>query len=297
MSNRNALIVALLILGGGVAVLVAAYFGRGASPTGEFDKGQRFTAKPGTTRENAMLLTSSKRASTDDPKDAIARRAENLEDDSDPLEVKSLSKPEEDPLRAGPAGETAREALNSFSPEAGLRKLDEALSLPSLPEQAAILHEAKGQLYAQMDPPDYARALESLEKAAALAEDPALREQIQYEAAQILFQAGLVDEAREQLESAREAKAAPSDMQYKRQLLQGQLLEQEGELEEAENLYQAVLDATEALPDHLDKDAALALARIAGMRLSNLYRRNDRDQAADALALDLRKRFARMQAQ
>ena len=62
MLQRNGLIAGGII---GAAVLIAAlvaYIGQPSADGGSFDKGQRFTAAPGTTRENAMLLTSAHRA-------------------------------------------------------------------------------------------------------------------------------------------------------------------------------------------------------------------------------------------
>ena len=294
MSSKNTIIVVGLILGAVFVVLAVVFLRDAGLGDGTFDKGQRFKAKPGTTRENAMILTSNKRAKTQDPEDAIARREDQTED-SDPLEIKSLSEPEPDSKRSGPAGDTARAALNNVSPEAGLRSLDAALALPNTPAQAALLHEAKGQLHAQTAPPDYGKSLESFEEAARLAEDPDIKEEIVYKTVQMLLQAGLDEEAREQAEAQLAARPPEGETGYKLQIMQGQLQERAGRPEEAEKTYQAVLAAAQEMPDHLEKEAALSLARLAGLRLTALYRRNDRRQAAEVLSKDLKRQLARME--
>lgn len=293
MSSKNTIIVASIIFGAFVIMIVAIYIGENGLGGGNFDKGQRFTAKPGTTRENAILLTSNKRPTTADPEDTIARRAENQEDD-DPLEVKSLSTPEPDPRRGGPAGKTAREALNSLSPEAGLRKLEDALALPNTPEQKALLLEAQGQLYAELDPPDYEKSLASFDEAAELATDPVIQEAIVFETAQMLLQAGEEAAALRRIDAHLATGPPRSDMGYKLRLMQGQMHERAGALEEAEATYQAVLSEAGELPDYLDKETAVSLMRLAGLRLTSLYRDNDRSQAADSLARDLKRQLKAM---
>lgn len=295
MSSRNGIIVLSIILGSLLVLgLVIALRDAGLGGSA-FDKGQRFTAKPGTTRENAILLTSNKRAETEDPEDPIARRSDKKEDPSDPLEVKSLSKSEEGDEKGGRAGEAARAALNNYSPEAGLRQLEAALDLPNTPEQAAILHDAAGQLHTQTNPPDYDKSLESFETAAGLTQDPELQEELAFNTAQMLMQAGRDAEARDKIEAylADNPPAGPTG--YKLQIVHGQLLERAGQLEAAENTYQSVLDAAREVPGALERDAALSLTRLAGLRLTSLYRKNDRDQAADVLSKDLKRQLARLE--
>jgi len=294
MSSKNSVIVVCLILGSFLVVAAVAYIRQAGIVTETFDKGQRLTAAPGKTRKNAMILTSNKRPTTKDPEDAIARRGDQAEDD-DPLEIKSLSKSTSDAAREGPAGAAAREALSSFSPEAGLRQLDEALALPNSPDQVALLQEAKGQLHAQTSPPDYDKSLASFDEAATAAQSPEVREGIVYKTVQMLIQAGREEEARDHLDRHLTAEPPHGPTGYKLQIIQGQLLESAGKLEEAESAYQTVLAAVQEVPDHLDKEAALSLARLAGLRLTGLYRRHDRRQAADTLAVELKRQIARME--
>lgn len=292
--SKNALVVTLIIAGAIVIVLVTIVIrsGGGIDPA-TFDSGKRFKAKPGTTRENAMILTSDKRKSTEGPEAAIARRSEEREDGGPPV-IKSLSKPKDGP-RSGPANDRAQAALNSFSPEAGLRQLEEALALPHGAEQAALLHEAQGQLYAQLDPPDYDKSRAAFVQAIEKAEDPALEEEILYKSVQALMQEGQEEEAGQILAERLTAHPPAGETGYKLQLLQGQLYERAGRGEAAEDAYQAVLNAAQTMPPSLDRSEAIDLVRLAGLRLTNLYRKHDRQQAADGLSRDLKVKLTKMQ--
>jgi len=253
------------------------------------DRGQRFTAKPGTTRENAVALTSNKRPDTAVPAESSAWNAGATEDDS-PLTVKSLSTPSEKP-RSGPAHDRAVEALNSASPETGLRLLNSALALPHDSGQAALLYEAMGQLYAQSDPPDFDRAASAFEAALARAEDPDLAQEIRLKSAQVLMQGGLDEQALAQLDGDPEPEALSTGTQFRLHLLRGQLEERAGRAAEAEQIYRDVLEAALALPDGLSRDGALDMARLAGLRLSGLYRAQDQAGNAETLARELKRQL------
>ncbi|MBL7645839.1 MAG: hypothetical protein JNK74_06565 [Candidatus Hydrogenedentes bacterium] len=294
MLQRNALIAGGVIL---VALLIAiavSQFGKSPIADGEFDKGQRFTAKPGTTRENAMLLTSADRKSTKDPEPAGPEKPIKPEHEDDVLEVKSLSGTASS-ARSGPANEVAQAALNNLSPESGLRQVETALALPHNQEQAALLHEARAELYTRMDPPDFEQARLAFEKALEMAKDPRLREEIQHEMVQMLMQAGRDPEALER--AAAQVKSAPptGGAGYKLQLLLGQLHERAGQSELAETNYRAVFDAMGGMPEGLSPEESIALSRLATLRLTHLYRAAKRDQDAEDVALALKKQVSRMQ--
>jgi len=293
MIQRNGLIATGVIAGAVLVATAVAYFGQSPLEKGSFDKGQRFTADPGTTRENAMILTSANRATTADPKDAIARQADHIEDDSDPLEIKSLSSKNID-ARSGPANDVAESARNNISPEAGLRQIDAALALPHNQEQAALLHEARGELYTQLDTPDFAQAHAAFEKALEMTNDPELEEEIRYKAVQTFIQAGQDTEALELATAQLSDHPPDSRSGYKLQLLKGQLEERAGRIAEAEQDYRAVLEAMETTPENLDDEEALSLARLSALRLTQLYRHAGRDDDVEAVAGALRKQVARV---
>lgn len=288
MSSKNTLIVVSILVGSILVILIVAYL-RDSGFT-DFDQGQRFTAKPGTTRENAILLTSSKRPTTADPEGGIAQRAEDRESGG-PLDVKSLSGPDDDPVRGGPAGETARAALNSLSAEAGLAMIEQALAEPATPDQQAILLEAQGQLYAQLAEPDYARAMESLDRAASLAPEPVLAGEIKVTAAQVLVQAGRDVEARDRLADLLDSQPPMGAAALKLQLLLGQVQERTGDLAAAERTFNDVLGAVRGQAGDMDAESAEALVRLAALRLTALYRKQDRGAEAEALTNDLKRRL------
>ncbi len=294
MLQRNALIAGGVILAAITVAIVVSQFGSNPIKDGGFDKGQRFTAKPGTTRENAMLLTSAARKSAKDPEPSNPEQPIKPEHEDDPLEVKSLSG-SAPKMRSGPASDVAQAALNNLSPEAGLRQLEAALALPHNQEQAALLHEARAELYTQMSPPDFEQAQLAFEKALEMAVDPLLQEEIQHQMVQMLMQAGRDPEALERA-SARLKDAPPSGgAGYKLQLLLGQLYERAGHHDLAETNYRAVFDAMGGIPESLSPEESIALSRLATLRLTHLYRGAKRDQDAEDIALALKKQVSRMQ--
>lgn len=293
MVQRNVLITAGIIFAAVLIVLVVAYFGQNPLTKGGFDKGQRFTAKPGTTRENAMLLTSANRKSTADPKSDNAGPAAPPEHADDPLEVKSLSE-KKSKMRSGPANDVAMAAVNSVTPEAGLRQLETALALPHTQEQAALLYEAQAELYTQLDPPEFEQGAAAYEKALEMTADPELEEEIHHKYVQMLMQAGRDDEALKSA-STQLKKTPPLGLSgYKTQLLQGQLQERGGHPDLAEKDYRAVLDAMGAKPEQLDPEEAIALSRLAALRLTQLYRDSGRLKDAEEVGLALKKQIIRM---
>jgi tetratricopeptide (TPR) repeat protein len=269
-------------------VIVAAYYGGGSFGPSNIDKGQRLKAPPGKTRKNAIALTSNKRPTTEDPKPVDPREIDGAEDDT-PLTIKSLSAPGE--KREGPAHERATEALNSADPETGLKKLDAALALPHDRQQVAYLHEAMGQLYAQLDPPDYEKATAAFEEARAAAKDPVLEESILLKSVQILMQGGMDERALAALDSGFDGSEILSQTQFRLQLLRGQLAERTGNVAEAERVYLDVLDRAMAIPESLERDSSLMLIRLASLRLTKLYRAQNRGGAADLLSKDVKKQL------
>jgi tetratricopeptide (TPR) repeat protein len=295
MLQRNALIAGGVILVALMIAVAVSQFGKSPIEDGEFDKGQRFTAKPGTTRENAMLLTSADRNSTKDPEPVDPDRPITPENEDDILEVRSLSggAPK---MRSGPANDVAQAALNNLSPEVGLRQLESALALPNNQEQAALLHEARAELYTRMSPPDFEQARLAFEKALEMASDPLLREEIQHEIVQMLMQAERYPEALEQAGAHLRENPPTGGAGYKLQLLLGQLYELAGHRDLAETNYRAVFDAMGGMPEGVDPEVSITLSRLATLRLTHLYRSAKRDQDAEDVALALKKRVNQVKA-
>lgn len=267
-----------------ISVAIAAYFGGSGAGSNNLDSGKRYKAPPGKTRKNAIALTSSKRPTTEDPKPTGAK------EDESPLTVKSLSD-SSDGKRNGPAHEQATSAMNNVSTESGLRELNAALAMPHEQEQAALLHEAAGQLYVRLDPPDFEKAKTAFDEALRLAEDPQLKQSILLKAVQMLMLGGLNSDASARLDTGSDSSGLSDQLQFRLQFLQGQLEERAGKAEAAELIYRRILDTALTLPDVLDRDEALMFARMAGLRLSRLYRAHDREEAAVSLSKDLKKKL------
>ena len=275
-----------------LAVIVAAYFG-GSQKEGSFDKGQRFTAKPGTTRENAVALTSSKRAKGKKTHQDTTTVKDEDEGES-PLTVKSLSRPN-DEHRSGPAHDKAMAALNQTSAESGISQLQQTLAMPMDSEQAAVLHEAMGQLYVQIDPPEYGKAEEAFKMAREATTDPDLARSILLRAVQVLMQADENEAARRQLNDGFDHTDISDEVQFRLMILSGQLQERAGDVANAETTYQRVLDGVLAGSDLLKPETAAALARLTGLRLINLYREQDREADAGSLAKELKNRIKKLE--
>ena len=188
----------------------------------------------------------------------------------------------------------AESALNNISPEAGLRQIDAALALPHNQEQGALLHEARGELYAQMDSPDFAQAHAAFEKALEMTADVELEEEIRHKAVQTLMQAGQDAEALDLATTQLQTHPPSSRSGYKLQLLKGQLEERAGQIEKAEQDYRAVLEAMETPPESLDDEETLSLARLSALRLTQLYRHAGRDGDVEEVANALRKQVGRV---
>jgi len=268
----------------GLSVAIAYYFGGAGASSRSLDTGKRYKAPPGKTRKNAIALTSNKRRTTEDPEPTGAK------DDGSSLKVKSLSDPS-DEKRKGPGHEQATSAMNSVSTESGLREIKAALAMPHEREQAALLHEAEGQLYAQLIPPDMKKAKAAFDEALELADDSQLKQSILLKSVQVFMQAGLNAEARSQLEAGADTSELSDQLQFRLQLLEGQLEERAGRAEAAEIIYRRILDTALKVPDAVDRDTAVMFARMAGLRLSKLYRAHNREEAAVSLSKELQKQL------
>lgn len=250
----------------------------------------RFRARPGTTRDNAMILTTKKR----DPDDTSlssgqgGETAEAKDKSAGPdsqhkppeLEVRSLS-----PVDGGagsPVEKSIRSALNTLSPEAGIARLKLALDTPHTPEEDARMHTAMGMLYAQLDPPDYAGAKQAFEQAMRAAPNPAARREALKHYAAMALNAGRAETVLPVLESALRQTAEEPAGQAPLQLLLGQIHEAAGRLEPAEQAYQRVIDTALGNNGAPPKPVENAV-RLAALRLSRLYTTSGRKEKAEAL--------------
>jgi tetratricopeptide (TPR) repeat protein len=210
------------------------------------------------------------------------------------IEHSAEEAPSASTMRSGPAHDVARAALSNISPAEGLRQLEAALALPHTPEQAALLHEARGELYTQLAPPDFAQAQAAFELALEKTSDEGLEEEIRYKAVQMLMLSGNNEEAAKVARAQLDQHPPRADAGFKLQLLQGQLQERAGQSELAEKNYRSVLDAAAAKSSDLGLEASLSLARMAALRLTQFYRGQNRAPEAEAVVADLKKYIGRM---
>jgi len=242
---------------------------------------KRFTARPGTTRPQAVALSSNKRPSQ---VSAISESSKAVDHEAPArsIPVKSLSPPA--PEESGsPAERLIEEALDSLSPEADLDRLRAALAENPPPDEAALLHAAMGLLFARLDPPDYGQAEEAFIQAAACATTPECRQRVLVQEVRVLLQSGASDRAREKITPLLEEGTVITVSTLRLGLMLGQLDESAGALAAAAGVYERLLDR--ALAVHLGADPESEdLLRVMALHLARLYRELGRNAEAEALA-------------
>lgn len=256
---------------------------------------QRFTAKPGTMRENAVALSSSKRQTDEQPGgasgapsgnggDASGAQQEVPAEEQKPLRVRSLS-PEEAAAES-PEEQSIREALNDLSPERGIEKLEALLETELNDDDRARVHAAIAKLCGQLDTPDMARQDQALQLAQAFASSPDAVLDTARTHAEILAQRGDYPGAMSRIRAARDGMGAASAERATLGVLLGGLLETQGDASAAEDAYAAAFkDAREA--GSQDGEGREEVLRQAGMRLSRMFRASGRGAEADNLAGEL----------
>lgn len=280
MERNQGVVILLLVLLVLFSVVLAWYLANREAGAGIGGATPRFTAKPGTTREGAVALSTAKRA---------PGRADNA-DNAPPgraVRVRSLT-PEAPRVAADESRVTpgVREALNAWRPEIGLEKLEAMLENPALAdtERAEIL-AAMGVLAGQLEPPDFERAARCFSQALQCDLPPAQRARIAFEDAQSLIRQGRDEEARDRLRAERE-RQPPGVRALQLDLLHATLEERRGDAATAERIYAAAIEQAMAAPDQIDAQTEDML-RMAALRLNRIYR----DAGRDGDAATLTRRF------
>ncbi len=269
-------------------LIAAAYFGqRQASDPAAISTTRRFAAKPGTMREKAIALTTSKRSLESEPSSGAPADGEALRREQ-PMQAYSLSGPNDEHRPAStPETRTARAALNAANPEEGMRQIRAALDMPHAPEEAAHLYAALGQLYSQSDPPELAQAVAAFDEAYRLTQDPAMRAAILEQQASILAQQGSPAKALQRIEALMK-EAVPEDFEGIRlRALAARIYEKVGAMEKALAAYQQAFEDAQRRQDE-NPDAADTL-RMTGLRLTRLLRAMGRIEEAESVATRARK--------
>ena len=296
MEDRRQLIivavVAMFFLGG----ILVAYVMSDSGGKGGLRADQRFKARPGTTRENAMVLMSNKRpAGVDKPSASTGGGSSNST-----LDVRSFSStPPSNPQdTTEDTQRTATNALAMANPAEGVAALESALQTQRAPQDQARLYATLAELHTRRDPPATDEAVACLKKAAELAPTPETRMDIAAQAATLLRglgQTGMAEETVRDTLAAVPADAKSTAPELKLRVTLGDLLAARGDLAGAEQAYaQAVGRGLETLS--ADGPEALDALRIAGIRLSQLYRNQQRHEEAEAVAQRIQARLRRAMA-
>ncbi len=302
MDRRQTLIVVGLMVLVAVAIVAAVYYVQSMERSSSSGIGAtgRFTAKSGTSRENAVALTSSKREH-----DAAARtgtmgtrgggspgtgvagveplRPLNDSTRDKPLQVRSLSGGDDEELSANERA--VREALNSLDPARAIEKL-EAVAAEGSGDMAPV-HRALGELYGRLDPPDLARAQAAFARARALALTHEDRHAAVLAEVEMLILQGREDLARVELDTALAGEDLNTVSGVKLGVLHGQLQERAGDLAGAEAAYKAAFDRA----IRMDPAIAEEGLRLAALRLAQTYHAQTRHTEAEAVAHAMQRRL------
>jgi len=300
VSQQQWIVILFLVVALVVAVGVAALFGSRAQSQGGLSPTKRFTAKAGTSRENAVALSSRNRELNERGAPAGAgggggAGAGGAEDarpkpEKKPLRVRSLSG-EEDEESLTETERAIRSAKNSLSPERGIEQLRAQLDVAETDAERAKIYAALADLYAQMDPPDYVRADEMYDMARTFARGPESRMAVARQEVDALLQRDELDRARRTIRTALEG-AAPSTL-GKAELQQrlGMIHGLDGRPEQAAQAYRSAFDTAKSAEG--DAGARETVLRQAGLMLARSYREGGNEEAAAQVAEELNEALGR----
>ena len=232
---------------------------------------KKFRAKEGTERENARALLSS---APSVPEETATK----------PIEVwGSLDRDE-------PARKQEREAVQDLidfdDPRAAMTQIFERLEKPkdeASPSGSAYLYAALAGQYAQLEPPDAARAEEAYEHALALVGDSSTHIYVVYLYAEALLKAGDFERLAEVAELDGYEFYSLSAILLELGVFRGVAFEKLGRSDEALMAYAQVVAAAIASDGELSEKAS-SIFRQASLRLARSYRAQGRTGEAKAVA-------------
>jgi tetratricopeptide (TPR) repeat protein len=290
LSQQQWTVIIVLVVALFVAVGVAAVLGSETKGPAGLTSGKRFTAKAGTSRENAVVLSSRNRgfmsggnaAGTGSGSQAPEAAAPPPPPaDTKPLRVRSISGVEDD-ADLTDTERAIREAENALSPRDGLEKLQATLEEATTDDERAAVYAAMAGLAAELDPPDYALADQHYDMARTYARTPKAAARTARAESNALLLRGEWGRARHCVEQALGAgNADPLDTAALQNTL-GLIAEHEGNAESARAAYGAAFDAARSASD-TGKERELLL-RHAGLMLARSHRAAGNTEAATAAA-------------
>jgi len=289
LSQEQWVVIVVLLIALFVTVGVAAMLGTQEKTPAGLTSGKRFTAKAGTSRENAVILSSRNRgfmgggsaAGSGSGPAAPEAAAPPPPTDNKPLRVRSLSAVEDD-ADLTDTERAIREAENTLSPKDGLDKLQAALEQAATDDERAAIYASMAGLASELDPPDYALTDQHFDMARTYARTPEAAARVARAESTLLVFRGEWGRARQCVEQAlTSGTGAPLDTAALQNTL-GMIAEHEGDAALAQSSYGAAFDAARSAAD-TGKERELLL-RHAGLMLARSHRAAGNTEAASAAA-------------
>jgi tetratricopeptide (TPR) repeat protein len=300
MSRRQTLVIIVgffaFLWGAGLTL----YFGAdmGAGRVANVKSPQRFTAKEGTTRENARALVSSAREEgLDEFERAEKDLPPNTPQGADLIGAQSISKTQAT-FRRDMATSILDRIAEEETPEARAEALENALGVPKDAGVEAVLRMELGTLYEAGAALSPEKALTEYRRVMDVAGDAEVKLDAAQRAAALTRRLGRSEEAQAILTSALDATvlerraAIPGAQALKSMVMLGDVAREMGETELAERAY---ADAVEAGLRAETADAGVReVFRLAGMRLVRLLRELGRDEDAEHMGRRVQGRLLAM---
>ncbi len=290
MDKKQAILVIsiLLILVG--VMTTAALMGQQKVRSGLGGTAKRFTAKAGTTRENARFLRGKRaptaRSSRNAPSGKQKRPGEWGEPDYD---ITSVTTGDPAELEATPEATAVRSVMEQLESGSNLESVLNALrETPGDLDECAALTRL-GEVYGQFEPPKTEQAQKAFDRALAVAGNSEERALILAAAAEQYLDAGDIDAARLRIDMGLAGLEGVTPAQLRLNVLLARSHEEQGEVARAKELYAAsVNDALLLASGDTASPEVTDMLRLAGTRLAWIYHREGRNGEAEALAKRVR---------
>jgi hypothetical protein len=242
-------------------------------------QGQRFRAKPGTTRDNVMPIVSSTQTSGG-PESEQGQAKEG----ATTLHV------QKEALAAA-----AQAALDAETAQEGLAQIDERLAQQVSERERSDLEQAKAKLKLQLIPPDTEGAFAAVRRAAESAQSPEQGHRAALVEAEILLLQEKPSEARAVLRATRTAYNEPSANRLRAGITEAALALQQEDPADAALIYKAVMTESLELVQEVpqQKQPALDHYRLAASRLAALLREQGYDERAREIGEEAQRLLAR----
>jgi tetratricopeptide (TPR) repeat protein len=258
------------------------YMFSGDTPGASSNK--RFTAKANTTRDKAMVLTS-KRGKTE----SSENEAEDAKEGADGIKVRSFGSLTPKDPEPSESDQAIQEALNGMTPEEGIQRLEREMERLHTAAESAALCEAVAKLLMRENSANSQSALQTFERALAMAPTTEMRRRIALSEARLQAELGDVSAARARLQSVLEEDSAVTATALKVRVELSNLEMRAGNRAKAIRGYKEALDLGLNKTGPLDDETKDAM-RLAALRLSKALREEGRASEATEIAAQFRER-------